>query len=278
MVRIDARCSDRARNPESSKENFQMNKPLENKLALITGSSRGMGAATAIRLANDGASVIVNYAASAARADAVVEEIRRTGGKAEAVRADLTTLDGIAVLASSADTAFGGAFSGRVDILVNSAGTVEFGPFLESSQEAYDTHFNLNIRAPVELTKKLAPRMVQAGWGRIINISSAFGEAAPLAGVTLYIASKFALSGFTRGLSRELGPTGVTVNGIQPGPIDTELAPPPGTPGYDANVGLTSVGRYGKVEEIAAAIAFLCSPDAAFINGENLNVDGGWNA
>lgn len=120
--------------------------------------------------------------------------------------------------------------------------------------------------------------MVEAGWGRIINISSAFGEAAPLAGVTLYIASKFALSGFTRGLSRELGPTGVTVNGIQPGPIDTELAPPRGTPGYDANVGLTSVGRYGKTEEIAAAIAFLCSPEAAFINGENLNVDGGWNA
>lgn len=105
-----------------------------------------------------------------------------------------------------------------------------------------------------------------------------FGKAAPLAAVTLYIASTFVMSGCTRGLSHELGPTSVTVNGIQPGPIDTELAPPRETPGYDANVGLTSVGRYGKTEEIAAAAAFLCSPEAAFINGENLNVDGGRNA
>jgi 3-oxoacyl-[acyl-carrier protein] reductase len=262
----------------AERKTFSMSKFLENKLALVTGSSRGMGAAMAIRLAREGAAVIVNYAASPEKARAVVDEIRRTGGKAEAVAADLSTLDGVSALAASTDDVFGGAFAGRLDILINNAGTVEFGPFLESSAASYEKHFALNVRAPIELTKKLAPRMVKAGWGRIINISSAFGEAAPWPGVTIYVASKFAIRGFTRGLSRELGPHGVTVNGIQPGPINTDLAPPPGTPGYDASIALTSVGRYGKVEEIAAAAAFLCSPEAAFINGENLAVDGGWNA
>ena len=252
-----------------------MSGSLQGKLALVTGSSRGMGAAMAVKLASQGASVIVNYAASPARAEAVVDEIRRSGGKAEAVGADISTMDGISKLVASTNTAFGGAFAGRVDILINNAGTVQFGPFLETPAESYDTHFNLNIRAPIELSKRIAPGMIKAGWGRIINVGSAFGEAAPMGGVTLYIATKFAIHGFTRGLSRELGPHGVTVNGIQPGPIATELAPQPGTPGYDANIALTSLGRYGKVEEIAAAAAFLCSPEAAFVNGENLTVDGG---
>ena len=114
-------------------------------------------------------------------------------------------------------------------------------------------------------------------WGRIINIGSVFGEAAPLPGVTMYIATKFAVHGFTRGLSRELGSTGITVNGIQPGPIDTELSPEDG-PYSEVMKKLTSVGRYGRVEEIASAVAFLANPESKFINGENLTVDGGWNA
>jgi 3-oxoacyl-[acyl-carrier protein] reductase len=252
--------------------------PLENKLALITGSSRGMGAAMAIRLAREGAAVIVHYAASSARAESVVAEIRRAGGRAEAIAADLAKPQGIDALVNSINTVFNGAFGGRADILINNAGTVERGRFLDSTAKAYDTHFDLNVRAPIELTKLIAPRMIESGWGRIINISSALGEAAPKAGVTLYVASKFALHGFTRGLSRELGPHGITVNGIQPGPIATDLAPPPGTPEYDANIALTSVGRYGNVEEIAAAAAFLSSPGASYVNGENLTVDGGWNA
>jgi 3-oxoacyl-[acyl-carrier protein] reductase len=202
-----------------------MSKPLENKLALVTGSSRGIGAATAIRLANDGASVIVNYAASPDRAKAVVDEIRKAGGRAEAVGADLSLPEGVRTLNTAIDQSFGGEFNGRIDILVNNAGVVEFGPFLESSDESYDKHFNLNVRSPIELTKLVAKRMVKAGSGRIVNIGSAFGEAAPLAGVTMYIATKFALHGFTRGLSRELGGTGITVNGVQPGPINTELSP-----------------------------------------------------
>lgn len=254
-----------------------MSKPLENKLALVTGSSRGIGAATAIRLANDGASVIVNYAASPDRAKAVVDEIRKAGGRAEAVGADLSLPEGVRTLNTAIDQSFGGEFNGRIDILVNNAGVVEFGPFLESSDESYDKHFNLNVRSPIELTKLVAKRMVKAGSGRIVNIGSAFGEAAPLAGVTMYIATKFALHGFTRGLSRELGGTGITVNGVQPGPINTELSPDD-APGADVMKKLTSVGRFGKAEEIAAAVAFLVRPDSSFINGENLTVDGGWNA
>ncbi|MES2187357.1 MAG: SDR family oxidoreductase [Pseudomonadota bacterium] len=255
-----------------------MTKPLHNTLALVTGSSRGIGAAIARRLAADGAAVIVNYASSPTRADAVVQEIRRAGGQAEAVPADLGTADGPKTLFASVDTAFGGRFGGRLDILVNNAGTVEFGPFLESSDDSYDKHFNLNVRAPIALAKLAAARMVQAGSGRIINVGSALGEAAPLPGVTLYVATKFAVHGFTRGLSRELGGSGVTVNGIQPGPIDTELSPDDGGPAAVVMKKLTSVGRFGRPEEIAAAAAFLASPEASFINGENLTVDGGWNA
>jgi 3-oxoacyl-[acyl-carrier protein] reductase len=250
---------------------------LSNKLALITGSSRGIGAAIAKRLAEDGAAVLVNYSASPQRAESVVNDIRKAGGQAESVQADLGSPEGPKTLIGEIDNAFGGKFAGRLDILVNNAGTVEFGPFLDSSDQSYDKHFNLNVRSLIELSKDAAKRMVKAGGGRIINIGSAFGEAAPLPGVTLYIATKFAVHGFTRALSRELGSAGVTVNGVQPGPIDTELSPENG-PNAEVMKKLTSVGRFGKVEEIAAAVAFLAGPEAAFINGENLTVDGGWNA
>ncbi|THD64394.1 SDR family oxidoreductase [Phenylobacterium sp.] len=255
-----------------------MSRPLENKLALVTGSSRGIGAAVAARLAREGAAVIVTYASSAERAEAVVVDIRREGGEAEAVGADLGSPDGVKTLIASIDGAFGGRFGGRLDILVNNAGTVGYGPFLDQPDDAYDKHFNVNVRAPIALAKETGRRMAKAGWGRIVNIGSAFGEAAPMGGVTLYVATKFALHGFTRGLSRELGPFGVTVNGVQPGPIDTDLSPNEGTDEHAAMVKLTSVGRFGKVEEIAAAVAYLASPEASFTNGENLTVDGGWNA
>ena len=171
-----------------------MTQALKGKLALVTGASRGIGAAIAARLARDGASVIVHYASSPARADEVVKAIRDAGGEAEAVGANLSKSEGMKTLIDSLNGVFGGKFDGRLDILVNNAGTVEYGPFLESSDTSYDTHFNLNVRAPIELAKDAAKRMIKTGWGRIINVGSAFGEAAPLPGVTLYIASKFAAS------------------------------------------------------------------------------------
>ena len=255
-----------------------MTQALKGKLALVTGASRGIGAAIATRLAREGASVIVHYASSPERAAIVVNAIRDAGGEAEAVGANLSKPEGIATLTDSLNGVFGGKFEGRLDILVNNAGTVEYGPFLESSETSYDTHFNLNVRAPIELAKDAAKRMIETGWGRIINVGSAFGEAAPLPGVTLYISSKFAIRGFTRGLSRELGKYGVTVNAVQPGPIDTELAPQPGTEAHATMTRLASVGRFGKPEEIAAAVACLASPEASYTNGESLTVDGGWIA
>jgi len=254
-----------------------MPKPLKHKLALVTGSSRGIGAAIAMRLAAEGAAVIVNYSASPARAEKVVKEIRDAGGKAEAVGADLSTIEGTNQLIASIDKAFGGSFGGRLDILVNNAGTVIRGPFMESAQDSYDKHFNLNVRVLIALSKDAARRMIPQKWGRIINIGSVFGEAAPLPGATMYIATKFAVHGFTRGLSRELGATGITVNGVQPGAIDTELSPAD-APYADVLKKLMSVGRFGRPEEIASAVAFLAHPESAFINGENLTVDGGWNA
>jgi 3-oxoacyl-[acyl-carrier protein] reductase len=256
---------------------MKMSKPLKHKLALVTGSSRGIGTAVAIRLAAEGASVIVNYSASPARAEKVVKEIRDASGSAEAVGADLSTIEGTNMLIASIDKAFGGSFGGRLDILVNNAGTVIRGPFMEGAQDSYDKHFNLNVRALIALSKDAARRMIPHKWGRIINIGSVFGEAAPLPGATMYIATKFAVHGFTRGLSRELGPTGITVNGVQPGAIDTELSPAD-APYADVLKKLMSVGRFGRVEEIASAVAFLAHPESAFINGENLTVDGGWNA
>jgi 3-oxoacyl-[acyl-carrier protein] reductase len=219
-----------------------MSKPLENKIALVTGSSRVIGAAIAIRLAAEGASVIVNYSVSPARADAVVAQIKKAGGKAETAKAkaDLGSLEGPKTSMAAVDKAFGGKFGGRLDVLVNNAGTVERGPFLDSSDQSYDKHFNLNVRSLTELSKDSAKRMVKTGWGRIINIGSAFGEAALLSGVTIYVATKFAVHGFTRGLSRELDPTGVTVNGIQPGPTNTELSPEDG-PASDLMKKRTSV-------------------------------------
>jgi 3-oxoacyl-[acyl-carrier protein] reductase len=254
-----------------------MAKSLQNKLALVTGSSRGIGAAIAIRLAAEGAAVIVNYSTSPARAKEVVNRIRQTDGKAEAFGADLSSIEGTRTLIASIDHAFGGAFGGRLDILVNNAGTVIFGPFVEGPEDSFDKHFNLNVRSVIALSKDAARRMIPQKWGRIINIGSAFGEAAPVGGVTLYIASKFAVHGFTRGLSRELGPTGVTVNGIQPGPVNTELSPENG-PTSEVMKKRTSVGRYGTVEEMASAATFLANPESVFIKGENLTVDGGWNA
>ena len=207
----------------------------------------------------------------------VVTEIRQTAREAEAIGANLASHDGPTALLAQIDAAFGGRFSGRLDVLVNNAGSGAFGALTDATDEDFDMQFNLNVRAVFQLSREAARRMTKAGWGRIINIGSCLGEAVPMPGMALYCGTKFAIRGLTKGWSRDLGATGVTVNAVQPGPIDTELNPAD-SPMADAQRKLTSLGRYGKPNEIACAVAFLASPQSAFINGECLTVDGGWNA
>ena len=254
-----------------------MELPLENKLALVTGASGGIGSAVAKRLAQDGASVLVHYSSGRGEAEAVVRHIQQAGGHAETIHADLGRHEGPASLLTQIDRTFGGKFAGRLDVLINNAGTIDMDPLPDVTDEAFDRLFNLNVRAMFQLSREAARRMIVAGWGRIINMGSIFGEGAYAPGLSIYCGTKFAVQGLTRGWSRDLGPSGVTVNNIQPAVIQPEPQPTDG-PTFEAMKRFTSVGRFGKPEEIAEAVAFLASPKAGFINGESLTVDGGWSA
>ncbi len=254
-----------------------MDQPFANKLALVTGASGSIGSAVARRLAADGAAVLVHYGSSRDGAEATLRTIIEAGGRAELVGADLSRPDGPARLIAQLDPAFGGSFAGRLDVLVNNAGVLDFGPLAEITDESFDKLFNVNVRATFQLSREAARRMTKSGWGRIINVGSVFGEGAYSPGLSLYVGTKFAVQGFTRGWSRDLGPLGITVNNVQPAVIQPEPVPTDG-PAFDAMKQFTSVARFGKPEEIAEAVAFLASPKAGFINGESLNVDGGWSA
>ena len=254
-----------------------LTRPLEDKLALVTGASGGIGSAVARRLAQDGASVLVHYGSSRDAAAAVVADIQAAGGAAEAVGADLGQRDGPAALLTQVDPSFGGRFAGRLDVLVNNAGTLDFGSLTDATDESFDRLFAVNVRAVFQLSREAARRMTRAGWGRIVNVGSVFGEAAPSPGLSLYGATKFAVQGLTRAWSRDLGPAGITVNNVQPAVIQPEPQPT-GGPTFESMRRFTSVGRFGRPEEIARAVSFLASPEAGFINGESLTVDGGWSA
>lgn len=253
-----------------------MELPLENKLTLVTGASSGIGAAVARRLAQDGAVVLVHYNSGRERAEAVVEDIHQAGGQAQVVGADLSHAEGASHLIAQLDGTFGGRFAGRLDVLVNNAGIVDVNPLAEATDEAFNALFNVNVRAVFQLSREAARRMTKAGWGRIINNGSVFGQSAPLPNLSIYCATKFAVQGFTRAWSRDLGAAGVTVNNVQPAVIQEN--PGPDHPAADSMRRFTSVGRFGKPEEIAEAVAFLASPKASFINGESFTVDGGWSA
>ena len=249
---------------------------LQNKFALVTGASSGIGAAIAQRLAKEGASVLVHYNLGRERAEAVAQSIRDAGGQAQIVGADLGHRDGPQELIAGLDGAFENRFAGRLDILVNNAGIVPVGMLAEASDEEFDECFAVNVRALFQLSREAARRMTAHGWGRIINNGSVFGEATPYPGLSIYCASKFAVQGFTRAWSRDLGPHGITVNNVQPAVIQD--APGPDHPARPAMEQLASVGRFGKTLEVADAVAFLALPASGFLNGVSLNVDGGWSA
>lgn len=243
---------------------------LSGKRALVTGGSRGIGAAIAQLLAERGADVAITYQNSPDRADAVVSAIQKLGRRGVAIQAD--SADPAAAKQAVAETV---ASLGGLDILVNNAAIGLAGPVADLDLAQYQTLMDINVRGPLVYAQAAIPHLKPGG--RIISIGSALGDRVPFAGVTAYAMSKSALLSFTRGLSRELGPQGVTVNLVSPGSVDTEANPADGD-SADFQRSLSSVGRYAQPREIAAAVAFLASPSASMVNGTVLTVDGGANA
>jgi 3-oxoacyl-[acyl-carrier protein] reductase len=247
-----------------------VSKKLEGKIALITGGSRGIGAAIARRLAADGANVAITYTKGADAAASVVKEIESTGRKAIAIQANST--DAGAVQAAVEKTV---ATFGQLDVLVNNAGTAVPKRFEETTLEELDSLININIRGTFVATQAALKHMKSGG--RIITIGSCVGERVMTPGLVPYSATKGAVKMFAQGLSREVGPRGITVNNVQPGPIDTDLNPADGEWAVPQKAA-TALDRYGKVEEVAALVAFVAGPEASYITGANLTVDGGTNA
>jgi 3-oxoacyl-[acyl-carrier protein] reductase len=243
---------------------------LTDKVALVTGASRGIGAAVAKRLAADGASVAITYSRGAQQAARVVEVIEAAGGRALAIQADATDP---AAVQSAVDTVI--STFGRLDILVNNAGTAIPKPFEETTLEEIDQVINLNVRGTF-ITTQAALKHLPKG-GRIISIGSCVGERMMTPGLVTYSATKGAVKMFTQGLAREVGPRGITVNNIQPGPIDTDLNPADDQ-WAEPQLAATALKRYGNVDDIAPMVAFIAGPEAGYITGASFTVDGGTNA
>jgi 3-oxoacyl-[acyl-carrier protein] reductase len=247
-----------------------MNHMLKGKRALITGGSRGIGAGIVKRLASEGALVALTYSSSSDRAAQVVQAAQALGVKSLAIQAD--SADAVAV-ADAVERA--AAELGGLDILVNNAGVATFGAMDDFKLADFDRLVAINVRA-VFVATQAAARHMKSG-GRIINIGSTNAERVPFAGGAVYAMTKSALQGLVRGLARDLGPRGITINNVQPGPIDTEMNPATGE-FAEMLKKLMALPRYGNVEEIAAMVAYLASPEAGFITGASLTIDGGFSA
>ena len=243
---------------------------LSGKIALVTGGSRGIGAAIAKRLAAEGAAVAITYSNSPDRADAVVKEIESAGGKAAAIQADAADAEAVKRSVNETVEQFGG-----LDILVNNAGVAAIAPLDQFTLEDYDRTMAVNVRG-VFVASQEASRHMKEG-GRIITIGSTNAERMPFAGGGVYSASKAAVAGLTKGLARDLGPRGITVNNVQPGPVDTDMNPADG-PFAETLKGLMALPRYGTGDEIASFVAYLAGPEAAYITGASLLIDGGFAA
>jgi 3-oxoacyl-[acyl-carrier protein] reductase len=247
-----------------------MSKKLEGKIVLVTGGSRGIGAAIAKRLADDGANIAITYTQGKDTAASVVKEIESVGRKAIAIQADATDADAVKAAVEKTVETFG-----RLDVLVNNAGTAIPKPFEETTIEELDRVIDINIRGTFVTTQAALKHMKDGG--RIITIGSCVGERTMTPGLVPYSATKGAVKMFTQGLSREVGNRGITVNNVQPGPIDTDLNPATGEWAVP-QLANTALKRYGQVDEVASLVSFIAGPEAAYITGTSLTVDGGTNA
>ena len=243
---------------------------LTGKVALVTGGSRGIGAAIARRLAADGASVAITYANNAGAASSVVKAIELDGGKAVAIQADAADTEAVKGAVEKTVATFG-----RLDVLVNNAGTAIPKTFEETTLEEMDRMIDINVRGTLAATQAALKHMKSGG--RVIMIGSCVGERALTPGLVAYSATKGAVKMFTQGLSREVGSRGITVNNVQPGPIDTDLNPASGDWAVPQKAN-TALDRYGSVDEVAALVSFVAGPESSYITGANLTVDGGTNA
>ncbi len=243
---------------------------LTGKVALVQGGSRGIGAAIVKRLAAQGAAVAFTYVSSAAKAQALQDSVISAGGKALAIHADSADAKAIRTAVNTTVEAFG-----RLDILVNNAGVLAIAPLEDFTLEDFDQTLAINVRSVFIATQEAAKHMVEGG--RVINIGSTNAERMPFGGGGPYAMSKAALVGLTKGLARDLGPRGITINNVQPGPVDTDMNPA-NSEFAESLIGLMAVGRYGHVEEIASFVAYLAGPEAGYITGASLTIDGGFSA
>jgi 3-oxoacyl-[acyl-carrier protein] reductase len=247
-----------------------MNKPLTKKRALVTGGSRGIGAAIVQRLAEDGADVALTYSSSPDKANKVAKAAQSSGVRAITIQADSANADAVVGAVERTVAELGG-----IDVLVNNAGVAVFGPLAEIKLVDFDRTFAINVRAVFAATQAAARHMKDGG--RIINIGSCNAERMPFAGGAAYAMSKAALVGLVKGLARDLGPRGITINNVQPGPIDTDLNPA-NSDFAKTLIGLMALPHYGSVEDVAAMVSYLAGPEAGFVTGASLMVDGGFSA
>ncbi|TWF78796.1 NAD(P)-dependent dehydrogenase (short-subunit alcohol dehydrogenase family) [Pseudonocardia hierapolitana] len=243
---------------------------LTGRVALVTGGSRGIGAAVALRLARDGADVAITYRSAADQAALVVKEIEQLGRRALAVQADSADAAAVGSAVDAAVTELG-----RLDVLVNNAGVFPYGPFEEVTLDELDRTLAIHARAAFVAAQAASPHL--GSDGRIISIGSNLAERVPFPGIALYAMSKSALLGLTRALARELGPRGITVNLVQPGSTDTDMNPADGD-SAEHQRSLTALGRYQTADEVAATVAHLAGPGGRTITGASLLVDAGTNA
>lgn len=251
-----------------------MSQTLKGKVALVTGGSRGLGAVTAEKLAELGADVAISYAASADKADAVVEKLKAMGARAMAIKADQSDLATARPLIETVVAEFG-----KLDILVNNAGIAIQGQLVDDPEldgEEYNRQWQVNVMGTIAITRAAAPKLSDGG--RIIFIGSLLGSYVPFAGVADYAATKWALAGYAKGVARDLGPRNITVNVVQPGIMPTDMAADVAgeLPDREAILDMHPIRRIATLEEVADIVCFLAGPSAGYVNGEAINVAGGF--